>query len=109
MPEINYIDAKNKITTLNVPVGLTVMHGAVVNMVEGILAECGGALTCATCHCYVDEKWIGLTGLAQGKEKLMLNKVTDTKRNSRLSCQLKVTAELEGLIVQLPHSQVWSD
>ena len=108
MPKINYIDATNKITTLNVPVGLTVMHGAVVNMVEGILAECGGAMTCATCHCYVDEKWIGLTGVAEGKEKLMLKNVSNTKRNSRLSCQLKVTAELDGLIVQLPQSQVWS-
>ncbi|MFT5520379.1 MAG: 2Fe-2S ferredoxin [Enterobacterales bacterium] len=108
MPKINYIDTKNKVTTLNVPNGLTVMHGAVVNMVEGILAECGGALTCATCHCYVDEKWIGVTGIAEGKEKLMLNNVKDTRRNSRLSCQLKVTDELEGIIVHLPQSQVWS-
>jgi len=108
MPKINYIDANRKLTSINVPIGLTVMHGAVVNMVEGILAECGGALTCATCHCYIDEKWIGRIGPAQGKEKLMLNKVNEAKLNSRLSCQLKVTEEIEGLVVHLPKSQVWS-
>ncbi|PCJ45927.1 MAG: 2Fe-2S ferredoxin [Gammaproteobacteria bacterium] len=108
MPKIKYIDANHKATSIEVAIGLTVMHGAVVNMVQGILAECGGALTCATCHCYVDEKWLGKTGLAEGKEKLKLSKVKNTKANSRLSCQLKVTADLDGLIVHLPKSQVWS-
>ena len=108
MPNITYIDAQLKTTKLEVASGLTVMHGAIVNMVEGILAECGGAMTCATCHCYIDNAWLEKTGVAGGKEKLKLDKVKETKPNSRLSCQITIDDSLDGLVVHLPSSQVWA-
>ena len=108
MPLIKYISDNGIETALDVPNGLTVMHGAVVNMVDGILAECGGALTCATCQCYIDQDWLDKTGVAEGKEKLKLRLVNQPKENSRLSCQITVKDELDGLIVRFPESQVWS-
>ena len=109
MPLIKYINA-NKIETLvDVPIGLTVMHGAITNMLEGILAECGGAMTCATCHCYIDKHWIGKTGSADGREKQKLRLVNKPTKNSRLSCQITVDKSLDGLIVHFPESQVWSN
>ncbi|MCP3674007.1 MAG: 2Fe-2S iron-sulfur cluster binding domain-containing protein [Gammaproteobacteria bacterium] len=108
MPLIQYISANKKITEIEVPVGLTVMHGAVVNMVDGILAECGGALTCATCHCYIDDNWTEKTGLATAHEKQKLKFVNQPKANSRLSCQITVDESLDGLKVYLPESQVWN-
>jgi len=106
MPKINYINANGSITTVNVAAGLTVMHGATTNMVDGILAECGGALTCATCHCYIDEKWACKTGIATKNEKQKLKLVNHIKHNSRLSCQITVDEQLDGLIVHFPESQV---
>ncbi len=109
MPLITYINAKDRQISINVPTGMTVMHGASINMIDGILAECGGALTCATCHCYVHPDWIDLTGTASDKENQTLAKVRQRKANSRLSCQLIVEEKLDGLIVYLPESQLWSD
>ena len=106
MSVIKYIHPGGKETTIEVKNGLSVMHGAVTNMVEGILAECGGALTCATCHCYIDPSWIQIVGVATGKEKHKLNLVDQPKANSRLSCQITVQDELDGLIVHFPESQV---
>ena len=107
MPNITYISPDGKQTKLNVKTGLTVMHGATINMVEGILAECGGALTCGTCHCYLNDHWIKIIGPAQGKEKLKLKQINNPTKNSRLSCQIKVTEALEGLTVTFPETQVW--
>ena len=108
VPFITYVNANGKKTTVSVANGLSVMHGAITNMVDGILAECGGALTCATCHCYIDKDWINVTGIAEGKEKQKLRKVNAPKSNSRLSCQITVSDDLDGLIVHFPESQVWS-
>ena len=108
MPLIHYINANKKITDIEVPVGLTVMHGAVINMVDGILAECGGALTCATCHCYIDNSWSDKTGAVSAQEKQKLKQVYQPNEKSRLSCQITVDDNLDGLIVHLPESQVWS-
>lgn len=108
MPIIKYITANHTETEVSVAVGLSVMHGATVNMIDGILAECGGGLTCATCHCYVDEQWINKTGIATDKELEKLTLVNNPKMNSRLSCQIIITDDLDGLVVQLPESQVWS-
>jgi len=108
MPLIQYINADETITEIEVAVGLTVMHGAVINMVDGILAECGGALTCATCHCYIDDSWTDKTGLASAQEKQKLRFVNQPKVNSRLSCQITVDENLDGLKVYLPESQVWN-
>ncbi len=74
-------------------------------MIEGILAECGGACSCATCHCYVDEAWLEKAGNASDMEKDMLDSVMGQRDTSRLSCQLAVTEEMDGLVVHLPESQ----
>ena len=74
-------------------------------MIDGVLAECGGSCSCATCHCYVDEAWFEKVGEADGTEKIMLEMAIDPQPTSRLSCQIKVTEELDGLVVRLPESQ----
>lgn len=89
----------------DVPSGNTVMEGAVNNGIDGILAECGGALSCATCHVYVDEAWVDKVEPASAMEVDMLEVVNEPKANSRLSCQIHVNDALEGLIVHLPESQ----
>jgi len=109
MPKINYVQADGKIIEVIVPIGLTVMHGAVINMVDGILAECGGAMTCATCHCYIDERWLDKTGVVSNQERQKLCLVQSQKANSRLSCQLTVDESFDGLVVHIPDSQVWSN
>lgn len=89
----------------DVPVGSSVMDGALNNGIDGILAECGGAMCCATCHVYVDEAWVDKVAPADEMESDMLEIVSEPKENSRLCCQLTVTEELEGLKVHLPESQ----
>lgn len=89
----------------DIPNGNTVMEGAVNNGIDGILAECGGALSCATCHVYVDEAWVDKLEPATEMETDMLEVVNEPKENSRLSCQISIKDELEGLIVHLPESQ----
>lgn len=105
MPLINYIDANGNQFEADVAVGSTVMQGAVDNMIDGILAECGGACACATCHCYIDEKWQQTVGAADGDESDLLQAAFEPKDNSRLSCQIEVTEAMEGLVVHLPSSQ----
>uniref|UniRef100_A0A2A4Z7Q4 2Fe-2S ferredoxin n=1 Tax=OCS116 cluster bacterium TaxID=2030921 RepID=A0A2A4Z7Q4_9PROT len=85
--------------------GDTVMEGAVKNNIEGIVAECGGACSCATCHAYIDEAWLNTVGLAVDDEADMLEFAEDTRPTSRLTCQIKVTENLNGLIVYVPKSQ----
>ena len=112
MPIIHYIEADGSEYEAEVSVGSSVMQGAVDNMIDGILAECGGACRCATCHCYVDEQWLDRVGAAEGVEKELLEAAVDIEPNSRLSCQIEVTEELDGLVVRLPVTQykheVWS-
>ena len=105
MPMIFYTDADGNQSQAEVPIGQSVMQGAVDNDIDGILAECGGACVCATCHCYIDEAWRDNVGPAGSIEQEMLDDVCDPQPNSRLSCQIKVTAELDGLSVRLPRSQ----
>ena len=82
------------------------MEGAVRNGIDGIVAECGGCCSCATCHVYVDEAWVGKTGVPSSLEDEMLECTeSERKANSRLSCQLKVSDELDGLIVHTPPAQ----
>lgn len=85
--------------------GTTVMEAAVNNMVPGIDADCGGACACATCHVYVDEAWIEKTGVAEAMEESMLDFAADMQANSRLSCQINISDELDGLVVLMPRSQ----
>ena len=105
MPKITYIAFDGEETTVDAKEGMSVMQSAVNNGVDGIVAECGGACSCATCHVYVDEEWLGKLPEAQAMEKEMLDFVMSPQPNSRLSCQLKVTAELDGLVVNTPESQ----
>jgi len=90
---------------LNVEPGSTVMENAVRNSVPGIDAECGGACACATCHVYVGEDWVAAVGAPSPMEEDMLDFAVDVRPNSRLSCQIKITPELDGLVVNVPERQ----
>jgi ferredoxin, 2Fe-2S len=105
MPSITYIDAAGQSRTVQAQTGATVMETAVKNSVPGIEAECGGACACATCHVYVDDAWIEKTGKAQPMEDDMLDFAFEVKPTSRLSCQIKVTDALDGLVVRTPAKQ----
>ena len=105
MPKITFIDVAGTSRDVEAPVGWTVMEAAVKSNVPGIEAECGGACACATCHVYVDEAWIAKVGEAQPMEADMLDFASDLKPNSRLSCQIKVVADLDGLVVRTPERQ----
>ena len=105
MPKITYIEHSGKEHVIDAPVGQTVMEAAVKNAVPGIDADCGGACACATCHVYVDSAWVPKTGEAGSMEQSMLDFANDVEDASRLSCQIKITAELDGLVVRMPKSQ----
>ena len=105
MALITYIEHDGSIFETHVENGASLMQGAVDNMIEGILAECGGCCSCATCHCYVDEAWIDKIEKPTDLEKDMLEFAIDPQSNSRLSCQIKVIDDLDGLVVRLPESQ----
>lgn len=105
MPKITYIDAAGASRTVEASTGATVMETAVKNSIPGIEAECGGACACATCHVYVDDAWIEKTGKAQPMEDDMLDFAFEVKPTSRLSCQIKVTEALDGLVVRTPAKQ----
>jgi 2Fe-2S ferredoxin len=105
MAKITYIEFDGTEHTVDVRNGLTVMEGAIKNNVPGIDADCGGACACATCHVYVDEAWREKTGVASTMEESMLDFAQNVEPNSRLSCQIKVTDALDGLIVRMPEEQ----
>lgn len=106
MPKVTYIEHGGAEHVVDVPVGENVMRGALYNGIEGIVGECGGGLACATCHCYVDEEWLGRTGTPSEAEVQMFDSASsEVKPNSRLSCQITVTDELDGLVVRLPETQ----
>ncbi|MEO1199311.1 MAG: 2Fe-2S iron-sulfur cluster-binding protein [Pseudomonadota bacterium] len=105
MPKITYIEHNGTEHTVDAEVGTTVMETAIRNMVPGIEAECGGALACATCHVYVDDTWTEKTGAPSTMEEDMLDFAYDVQPTSRLSCQLKVSDDLDGLVVKVPERQ----
>ena len=105
MPKITYIESNNKLHTVDVPNGLTVMEGAVQNNIPGIDADCGGSMACATCHVYVKEEWFDKVSKKENGEEEMLDMAYEPNKFSRLSCQLIVTDELDGLIVTMPEKQ----
>ena len=105
MPKITYIDAAGTARTVNAVVGATVMETAIKNDVPGIEAECGGACACATCHVYVDAGWREKTGAPSQMEEDMLDFAFDVRASSRLSCQVKVSEDLDGLVVSVPEKQ----
>ncbi len=105
MANITYIDPDGTVRTVDGELGSTVMETAIKNNVPGIEAECGGACACATCHVYVDDAWRAVVGDPSPMEEDMLDFGYDVKPNSRLSCQIKVTDELEGLVLRIPERQ----
>ena len=105
MTKITYITSDSKTHSIEVQNGLTVMEGAVQNDIPGIDADCGGGMSCATCHVYVDEHWFDKLPQKEDGEEDMLDMAFEPKKNSRLSCQLIVSDELDGLIVNTPSKQ----
>ena len=108
MPRITYVSFDGSRRSLDVSEGLSVMEIAVANGVDGIIGECGGMAMCATCHVYVDPSWSERLPPMSSEEDELLDVGTacDRKSNSRLGCQLKMTAALDGLVVNLPEKQV---
>ncbi|MCD1632773.1 (2Fe-2S)-binding protein [Martelella mediterranea] len=105
MFKLKFIGNDDTVYDLEVQDGSTVMENAVRNGVPGIEAECGGACACATCHVYVDEAWTDKVGEPEPMEEDMLDFAVDVRANSRLSCQITMSAELDGLTVRVPDSQ----
>ena len=105
MAKVTYVEHDGTEHVIDVKTGLSVMEGAVKNNLPGIDADCGGACACATCHVYVDETWLEKTGARSAMEESMLDFAEGVEANSRLSCQIKVTDALEGLVVKMPESQ----
>jgi ferredoxin, 2Fe-2S len=105
MAKITFIQPDGSSQTVEATVGQTVMEAAKLHNVPGIEAECGGACACATCHVYVDEEWREKTGSPSEMEEDMLDFAFDVREESRLSCQIKVAEELDGLVVRVPPKQ----
>jgi len=105
MPKITYISHDNKKNTVEVQVGLSVMEGALQNSIEGIDADCGGSMACATCHVYVSENWLNKIEKIHDAEQDMLDMAYEPKKNSRLSCQIIMSDDLDGLEVTTPIKQ----
>ncbi|MEO0398479.1 MAG: 2Fe-2S iron-sulfur cluster-binding protein [Pseudomonadota bacterium] len=105
MPKITYIESNGTEHVVDADSGVSVMEAAVKNMVPGIDADCGGACACATCHVYVDPAWLEKTGSREAMEESMLDFASEPKENSRLSCQIRISDALDGLVVRMPEFQ----
>ena len=105
MAKINFVDHSGETRSIDAEAGSTVMEAAIRNSIPGIEAECGGACACATCHVYVDESFADKAGKPDPMEEDMLDFGFDVRPNSRLSCQIKVSDELDGLVVSTPERQ----
>ena len=105
MTKITYIENNQKTYAVDVSNGLSVMEGAVQNDIPGIDADCGGGMACATCHVYVKDEWFDKLPKKEDGEEDMLDMAFEPKKNSRLSCQIIVSDELDGLTVNIPSKQ----
>ena len=105
MAKITFIDKDGNQKKIEIENGLTVMEGAVQNNITGIDADCGGSMACATCHVYVQDEWFNKIEKAEDAEQDMIDMAYEPKKNSRLSCQLIVTDQLDGLVVTTPEKQ----
>tara|TARA_Y100001970_G_scaffold275105_1_gene375890 strand:- start:4835 stop:5155 length:321 start_codon:yes stop_codon:yes gene_type:complete len=105
MPKINYIDSTGNKKTIEVTKGMTVMEGAIQNNIPGIDADCGGSMACATCHVYVKEEWLTKLPKIEDGEQDMIDMAIQPKKNSRLSCQIIISDDLDGLEVTTPEKQ----
>ena len=106
MPRITFVEADGKAHVLQVEPGQSIMHVAVENDIRGILADCGGCCSCATCHCYVDDAWTPRFAPASSEEAELISYAFDARPNSRLSCQLVLQVEHDGIVVRLPRRQI---
>ena len=106
MPRLTIIEFNGAEHHLEADDGKSVMQSAIDALVPGIMADCGGSCSCATCHCYVDEAWAERLPAPESAERDMLECALDPQENSRLGCQLRMTSQSDGLIVRLPRSQV---
>jgi ferredoxin, 2Fe-2S len=106
MAQVVFIDHQGRNSTVEAPVGKSLMQVALDNAVAGILGDCGGSCSCATCHGYVDEKWLAKLPPRSETEVFMLEGVPQLRESSRLCCQIRITPELDGLVVRLPEEQV---
>jgi len=105
MAKITYIEHNGKTHVVEVLNGLSVMEGAVQNNIPGIDADCGGSCACATCHVYVDEKWFDKLEKKEIAEEDMLDMASEPSKFSRLTCQITVSDDLDGLVVKMPSKQ----
>ena len=106
MPTLTFIESGDRRTTLDVPEGWSLMQAATINGVESILGQCGGACACATCHCYVDDQLAAVLPPPAENELMMLESVVAERRpNSRLACQLKASAAMDGATLEVPEAQ----
>ena len=105
MPKIIYKDHQGNSKTIEVESGLSVMEGAIQKEIPGIDADCGGSMACATCHVYVNDKWFDKIPKAEDAEIDMIDMAFEPKKNSRLSCQIIINDELDGLEVTTPEKQ----
>ena len=105
MPKITYKDFNGNSKTIEVDKGLSVMEGAIQNDIPGIDADCGGSMACATCHVYIEQQWLSKLPKAEDAEIDMIDMAFEPKNNSRLSCQLIVDENLDGLVVTTPEKQ----
>ena len=105
MTKITYKDNAGASRTIEVENGLSIMEGAIQNDIPGIDADCGGSMACATCHVYVEEKWLNKLPKMEEAEVDMIDMAYEPKKNSRLSCQIIVSDDLDGLVVDMPEKQ----
>ena len=106
MAKITYVEYNGNSHKVDVDNGLSVMEGAVQNNINGIDGDCGGGMSCATCHVYVKEEWFYKLEKKLDGEEDMLDQAYEPRKNSRLSCQITVSDELDGLIVHMPEKQI---
>jgi len=105
MPKITYVDSSGTERTVEGKNGMTVMETAIKHNVQGIDADCGGACACATCHVYVEPEWLEKVGKRNEMEEDMLDFAFDVRDNSRLSCQIKISDAIDGMVVKVPEKQ----
>lgn len=106
MATITYIEHNGTEHVLDIEDGTSIMQGAINNNVRGILADCGGACSCATCHVYVNSQWLDKLDAQSEMEEILLEEVCEPQDNSRLSCQITVSQALDGMVVRMPEKQV---
>jgi ferredoxin, 2Fe-2S len=107
MPTITFIHPDGRAEPVEAEIDDSAMRAAIVHGIDGIVAECGGSLVCATCHVYVDDGWVGRAGpVGDDEDELLAGAAAERQSGSRLSCQIKITTELDGLVLRLPERQV---